>query len=205
MDFDFAHFMLTGGRKKKKLGEEHSSPSSPSKEAYRKQLAEIFNMNRTRILAFKNKPPPHSSDAAQEPISSLHPSKPTKHRRRYIPQGSERTLDAPELLDDFYLNLLDWGSSNILAIALRNLVYLWDASDGSVTELVAIDEEIGPVTSVKWAPDGRHLAVGLNNSHVQLWDSLATRLVFFFSPTLNLSIFSLPLDKLCVQFVIHMC
>ncbi|KAK3189105.1 hypothetical protein Dsin_028666 [Dipteronia sinensis] len=30
--------------------------SLPSREAYRRQLAEIFNMNRTWILAFKNKP-----------------------------------------------------------------------------------------------------------------------------------------------------
>ncbi|KAL2485782.1 Cell division cycle 20.2 [Abeliophyllum distichum] len=40
-----------------------------------------------------------------------------------------------------------------------------------------VDEENGPVTSVKWAPDGRHIAVGLSNSEVQLWDSTANRLV----------------------------
>ncbi|VFQ93999.1 unnamed protein product [Cuscuta campestris] len=51
MDFDYAHFMVTEGCKAKEI-----PASSPSREAYRKQLAEIFNMNR-RILAFKNKPP----------------------------------------------------------------------------------------------------------------------------------------------------
>lgn len=88
-------------------------------------------------------------------------------------------MDAPELLDDFYLNLLDWGGSNILAIALGNAVYLWDASDGSISELLAIGDEMGPVTSVRWSPDARHLAVGLNNSHVQLWDSVTSRLVCY--------------------------
>lgn len=92
-------------------------------------------------------------------------------------QSSERTLDAPELVDDFYLNLLDWGSSNVLAIALSNTVYLWDASNGSTSELVTIDDEDGPVTSVSWAPDGRHMAIGLNNSHVQIWDSTANQQV----------------------------
>jgi cell division cycle protein 20 (cofactor of APC complex) len=29
-------------------------------------------------------------------------------------QSAERTLDAPELVDDYYLNLLDWGSNNVL-------------------------------------------------------------------------------------------
>lgn len=92
-------------------------------------------------------------------------------------QSSERTLDAPELVDNFYLNLLDWGNSNVLAIALSNTVYLWDASNGSTSELVTIDDEDGPVTSVSWAPDGRHMAIGLNNSHVQIWDSTANRQV----------------------------
>lgn len=95
-------------------------------------------------------------------------------------QTSERTLDAPDLVDDYYLNLLDWGSGNVLAIALGNTVYLWDANDGSTSELVTLDEENGPVTSVKWAPDGRHIAVGLNNSTVQLWDSAANRKVCHF-------------------------
>lgn len=95
-----------------------------------------------------------------------------------ISQSSERTLDAPDILDDFYLNLLDWGSSNVLAIALRSTVYLWDASNGSTTELVTIDDDDGgPVTSVSWAPDGRHIAIGLNNSHVQIWDYTVNRQV----------------------------
>lgn len=80
-------------------------------------------------------------------------------------------------MDDYYLNLLYWGSSNILSIALGNTVYMWDASNAATSELVTIDEENGPVTSVKWAPDGQHIAVGLNNSEVQLWDSTANRLV----------------------------
>lgn len=166
MDFDYAHYMLSGGKVKK----EHYGVNSPSKEAYSKQLAEIFNMNRTRILAFKNKPP-HSAERVSESPSSIQQSKTIK-KRRYIPQSSERTLDAPDILDDFYLNLLDWGSNNILAIALGNSVYLWDASDESATELLTVDDDFGPVTAVSWSPDGRHLAVGLNNSHVQLWNTL---------------------------------
>ncbi|KAI3457883.1 hypothetical protein Pfo_014546 [Paulownia fortunei] len=173
MDFDYAHYMLTEGKKGK---ENPAVSSSPSREAYRKQLAETFNMNRTRILAFKNKPPTPVEAIPNDFSLAAHQVKPAKPRR-HIPQTSERTLDAPDLMDDYYLNLLDWGSSNVLSIALGNTVYLWDASDGNTSELVTIDEESGPVTSVKWAPDGRHIAVGLNNSEVQLWDSTANRLL----------------------------
>lgn len=65
----------------------------------------------------------------------------------------------------------------MLSIALGNTVYLWDASNGVTSELVTLDEDSGPVTSVGWAPDGRHLAVGLNSSDIQLWDSTSNRLV----------------------------
>jgi cell division cycle protein 20 (cofactor of APC complex) len=86
-------------------------------------------------------------------------------------------LDAPYIVDDFCLNLLDWGSTNVVSIALENSVYLWNASNSSSSELVTVDDEDGPVTSVSWAPDGRHLAVGLNNSLVQIWDATATKQV----------------------------
>jgi cell division cycle protein 20 (cofactor of APC complex) len=95
---------------------------------------------------------------------------------RHIPQAAERTLDAPDLLDDYYLNLLDWSVNNILAVALGSTVYLWDATTSSIEELLTVDEE-GPVTSISWAPDGKYIAVGLNNATVQLWDSQSLRLV----------------------------
>ncbi|CAN1751657.1 Cell division cycle 20.5, cofactor of APC complex [Linum perenne] len=93
-------------------------------------------------------------------------------------QTAEMFLDLFDLADDFYLNLLDWSSRNVLAIALGSTVYLiWDASNGSSFELVTVDEELGPVTSVNWAPDGRHIAIGLNNSEVQLWDTDSDKLM----------------------------
>ncbi|KAJ4866905.1 hypothetical protein Rs2_51465 [Raphanus sativus] len=173
MDFDYAHFALTEGNKGK---DQTDQVSSPSREAYRKQLAETMNLNHTRILAFRNKPQaPLDLLPTDHSASSLHHQPKSVKPRRYIPQTSERTLDAPDIVDDFYLNLLDWGSANVLAIALGHTVYLWDASTGSTSELVTVDEEKGLVTSINWAPDGRHVAVGLNNSEVQLWDSGSNR------------------------------
>ncbi|KAK4858295.1 hypothetical protein QYF36_014041 [Acer negundo] len=183
MDFDFADYKLNEATKKVREIDSCFGMSSPSREAYRRQLAEIFNMNRTRILAFKNKPPtpveliPQShSKPTCSPL--LHHSKPTKPHRRIIPQKPEKILFAPGLVDDYHLNLLDWGSTNVLAIALESTVYLrdpWDPSDDATSKLVTIDDEL--VTSVSWAPDGRHIAVGWNNSQVQIWDSTANRML----------------------------
>ncbi|RAL48810.1 hypothetical protein DM860_001130 [Cuscuta australis] len=171
MDMDYAHFMVTEGCKVK----QNPVARSPSSEAYQKHLVEVFNMNR-RILAFKDKPPTPLRGFPYEDSSVSYEARPTKPLR-HIPQTSERTLDAPDIVDDYYLNLLDWGSSNVLSIALGSTVYLWDASQHRTSELVTVDDEFSPVTSVKWAPDGKHVAVGLNNSDVQLWDSTANRLL----------------------------
>nr|VDD07242.1 unnamed protein product [Brassica oleracea] len=172
MDFDFAHHALTEALIEARDGKKKARELSPSKEAYRKRLAETLGLNRTRILAFRNKPQPplhshyHSASLHQQPL---------KPRRRRIPQSCSKVLDAPNILDDFYLNLLDWGSRNVLAIALGHTLCLWDASTGSVSEFVTIEEDQGPITSISWAPDGSHVALGLNNSQVQLWDSSSIR------------------------------
>ncbi|KAL9811654.1 putative transcription factor WD40-like family [Arabidopsis thaliana] len=164
MDFDFANYALTQGSKRN-LDE----VTSASRKAYMPQLAVVMNQNRTRIFAFRNKPKALlSTNHSDSPHQNPKPVKP----RRYIPQNSERVLDAPGLRDDFSLNLLDWGSANVLAIALGDTVYLWDASSGSTSELVTIDEDKGPVTSINWTQDGFDLAVGLDN---QLWDTVSNR------------------------------
>lgn len=78
MDFDYAHYMLTEGAK----GKENPNGNSPS--AYKKQLAEAMNMNRTRILAFKNKPPEPVELMPRESTSILHDK--SVKARRFIPQ-----------------------------------------------------------------------------------------------------------------------
>ncbi|GKD05948.1 cell division cycle 20.2, cofactor of APC complex-like protein, partial [Tanacetum coccineum] len=153
--------------------------SNALKEQYLHRKNSRENLDR-RILAFKNKPPTPIEPIPRYLFDPFPHSKPVK-ARRYIPKTCEYKLDAPDLVDDYYLNLLDWGSSNVLAIALANTVYLSDVSDGNLSEntseLVTVDDESGPVTSVKWAPDGRHISVGLNSSDVQLWDSTAKKLL----------------------------
>ena len=41
-------------------------------------------------------------------------------------------LDAPKLPDDFYMNLVDWSASNMLAVGLGSTVFLWNAQNSSV-------------------------------------------------------------------------
>jgi hypothetical protein len=47
---------------------------------------------------------------------------------RSITTAAEKVLDAPDLKDDYYLNLLDWSSQGVLAIGLTEKVYLYSTS-----------------------------------------------------------------------------
>ena len=46
---------------------------------------------------------------------------------------SEHFLDPPlGLQDDFYLNLVDWSSQNVVSVGLGTCVYLWSATNAQV-------------------------------------------------------------------------
>ena len=44
------------------------------------------------------------------------------------------------LQDDFYLNLVDWSSTNILAVGLDKAVYVYSATNRTVKKLCEVDE-----------------------------------------------------------------
>ncbi len=58
-----------------------------------------------------------------------------------------------------------------VAIALEAGVYLWNASSGGISTLMQCQEEDEYITSVSWAADGKHIAVGTSSSVVQIWDA----------------------------------
>ncbi len=47
-----------------------------------------------------------------------------KLNQRIITVAPEKILDAPGLLDDYYLNLLDWVDNGIISISLGSSLYL---------------------------------------------------------------------------------
>ncbi|KAJ6695548.1 CELL DIVISION CYCLE 20 CDC20 FIZZY -RELATED [Salix koriyanagi] len=89
---------------------------------------------------------------------------------RKVSRSPYKVLDAPALHDDFYLNLVDWSSHNVLAVGLGTCVYLWNACSSKVTKLCDLGNDDG-VCSVGWAHRGTHLAVGTSNGKVQIWDA----------------------------------
>ncbi|KAI5820294.1 WD40-repeat-containing domain protein [Pyronema omphalodes] len=92
---------------------------------------------------------------------------------RAVSKVPYKVLDAPELADDFYLNLVDWGSTNILGVGLGNCVYMWNSNSGKVTKLCDLGEDT--VTSVSWIQLGSHVSIGTGKGYVQIWDARECR------------------------------
>ena len=138
-----------------------------------------------RILSFKEKAPAPKGDTVNN-LNILYSSSGTAEQKksntklvsRHIPSVPSRILDAPDLMDDYYLNLLSWSDTNILAVALANTVYLWNATSGDIQELCTFEGEgaNSHISSVAWVQEGgAHLAVGTSSGTTQLWDVQAGR------------------------------
>lgn len=147
--------------------------SSPNTIAYQDSLANACGVSLSqRILAYKPAPPESSKpldlrSQYNRPIkNACHAS--AQFRRR-IPAAPERVLDAPGLVDDYYLNLLDWSSGNQVAIGLERNIYIWSAETGTVNSLLETSPDTY-VSSVKWSGDGAYVSVGLGTGEVQIWD-----------------------------------
>eukprot|EP00050_Salpingoeca_kvevrii_P006663 m.290789 g.290789 ORF g.290789 m.290789 type:complete len:452 (+) comp12362_c0_seq1:32-1387(+) len=151
-------------------------------------IAEQFSSTVTRRESCENlfsfKPP----RAGHEPPSafSLSPVSNDSERLLLSPRRMARkissipikVLDAPDLQDDFYLNLVDWSAQNILSVGLGHRVYLYSAYTSQVSALATL---CCPVTAVEWSPRGSQLAVGGHDGEVAIFDAQSNRKVRTFT------------------------
>nr|XP_024389964.1 protein FIZZY-RELATED 3-like [Physcomitrium patens]PNR44292.1 hypothetical protein PHYPA_016676 [Physcomitrium patens] len=173
------------------FGQEAASPATPEKsmgislrDPMRSPISSSVSRN---LFRFKSEPKPSTGpNARPENLFDLSPvgidsalvaatMSPRKAPRK-IARSPYKVLDAPALQDDFYLNLVDWSSQNVLAVGLGTCVYLWSACTSKVTKLC----DLGPtdsVCSVGWTQRATYLAVGTNLGEVQLWDATKCRKV----------------------------
>ena len=61
-------------------------------------------------------------------------------QQRQIQTQPVRVLDAPNLQDDYYLNLLDWSSKNELCIALGTIVYIYEPTTKKIVQLTDLSK-----------------------------------------------------------------
>lgn len=94
-----------------------------------------------------------------------------RRQLRSVCKTPYRVLDAPELADDFYLNLVDWSSTNVLGVGLGSCVYLWTAHNAAVSKLCDLAPSNDTISSVSWVQKGSTLAVGTLAGRLHIYDA----------------------------------
>jgi len=185
MNFEMANFNLV--REIKESAKPQATvamDTTTAREEYKNILEESLLENTPstpnispRLLSFKEKsstPNPAIPVEASSPLRLLYNHKscrtPTSPKVRKISPTPEKVLDAPEIVDDYYLNLLDWNKDNLLAVALKDTVYLWNAGTGCIKRLVQTEDPENIITSVSFSADGSYISVGTAMAEVQIWD-----------------------------------
>ncbi|KAF9973026.1 ubiquitin-protein transferase activating protein [Actinomortierella ambigua] len=156
-------------------GSTSSESSQPASIAYQEQLAEACGLTLDkRILAFNVEPPSNDRDSIWKKYGQraglTRSVTDVALAKRRILSTPDKILDAPGVLDDYYLHLLDWSCNNQIAIGLGKSVYIWDGDTGDVHVLCTLTGADDWVASLAWAPDGANLAIGTFDGEAQIWD-----------------------------------
>ncbi|TFK50879.1 WD40 repeat-like protein [Heliocybe sulcata] len=166
-------------------------PSSPTRPRSA-NLALPATPSRTRIFghysttpASNPSTPSRRLDTVTDQIYTLSPLRPASQALLASPQPTSRNvcktpyrvLDAPELADDFYLNLVDWSSTNVLGVGLGTSVYLWAAHTAAVSKLCDLASRNDTISSVSWVQRGTYLAVGTLSGRLHIYDATTLTLM----------------------------
>lgn len=91
-----------------------------------------------------------------------------KSENRVDELTSEKILDAPELLNDYYSSLIAWsGYKNVLAVALQKSVYLWSAQTGP--KFIGLPNFASLITTLSFS-EKRFLAIGRQDQTLIIYD-----------------------------------
>lgn len=139
--------------RKELFGETYNSSTSTNSTSANTNASIILVKTEVPILKYRS---PIKSDISPFSLSPMseesqrilsYPKSPP----RKIPKQPFKILEASAIQDDFYLNLVDWSSQNILAVGLSNSVYLLNSTTGHVSKLYSTPSEGNEViTSVNW-------------------------------------------------------
>ncbi|KAH6583949.1 hypothetical protein BASA60_001140 [Batrachochytrium salamandrivorans] len=112
---------------------------------------------------------PHSVDAHSIFSPLMSPFKGSNQRRRRLPISPERVLDAPGVLDDYYIDVLSWSALGLLMVGLNDKCYLWNQAEGAVNEIyqACLPDYISCCT---FSPRGHQSAVGTASGELLLFD-----------------------------------
>ena len=104
----------------------------------------------------------------EEPALSI-PELFYKKRLRRINKSPFKVLDAPELVDDYYFNIVDWSRSNVLVVGLSQNLYSWGFDSNKVEKLMSYGK-YNFITNVTFDQQSDKLMFGQSQGECKLMD-----------------------------------
>ena len=137
--------------------------------------AEKSNGKKTKFLNFNQKKENRNSlsplqfNSNRSKVLDSELIKTIKHSRR-IPKQPVKVLDAPGIADDYYSNILDWSSNDIIGVSLMNSLYLWKntKAGNQVVNLSEFDSHV--FCSIKFSRNGQAIAAGDDIGNLHIYD-----------------------------------
>lgn len=96
---------------------------------------------------------------------------------RFVSNQPYRVRNASGLIDDFYLNLIDWSRRNILAVILEDTVYFWNNQTQQLQQFIKASSASDIWTSILWHHDGIHMILGSRSGNLEIWNCETKQLV----------------------------
>ena len=131
----------------------------------------------TRFLSFgSDRAPAPEADAAaaeRERTLAVVRAAASTTAARWRDLKFERVVDAPDVRDDYYSQLIDWSPhGNLIAVGMANDVYVASAIEalGQSNGVMGWFPEVA-LTSVAWSPGSDHIAVAALDGSISLCDA----------------------------------
>ncbi|KAJ3860237.1 WD40 repeat-like protein [Lentinula novae-zelandiae] len=98
-------------------------------------------------------------------------------RIRKVARTPYKSLDAPDISDDFHTNLLDWSPPGTLGVGLGFEIYLWRADTDEPTPLCTIPSEKDEYSALAWMQTSPIIALATYRGHLEVYDASTRQLV----------------------------
>ena len=155
----------------------------------------VNNIIKTKLFSWKKEQKPKNNfcyeflNNQKEKQNNLNNCSEGKNQRKINPKPYKELITS-NLIDDFYLNLLDWSSKDQIAVGCTTSVVLWNNNKtqseillnypiGNLEESENVIEKY--VSSLIWSPEGDKLAVGHSLGSVEIYDVNKKKLISSYS------------------------
>ncbi|KIK60513.1 hypothetical protein GYMLUDRAFT_167917 [Collybiopsis luxurians FD-317 M1] len=120
-----------------------------------------------RSLSFGESNPFDTSPLSPETRLLMNQPRP---RIRQVAKAAFKTLDAADLAEDFYTNLIDWAPSGLLAVGIGEQVFLWKG-DSDVTKLCSVSTSKDEYSALSFMRTGPTIAVSTYGGNLDVYDA----------------------------------